>query len=78
MYYIGLDDTQRLHNAGYFRELLATSPDIDEGLRVPLRPCRETMGRLSQAGFCYSIRGVVRRRAQASGHKPTANAGVGR
>src|SRR5579871_3839030 len=23
---------QRLHKAGYFRELLATNPDIDEGL----------------------------------------------
>ncbi len=25
---------QRLHKAGYFRELLATNPDIDEGLRA--------------------------------------------
>src|SRR5580700_3714023 len=24
---------ERLHQAGYFRELLATNPDIDEGLR---------------------------------------------
>jgi hypothetical protein len=39
---------QRLHNAGYFRELLATNPDIDEGLRVLLRQCRETMERLSK------------------------------
>ena len=28
---------QRLHKAGYFRELLATSPDINEGLCVLLR-----------------------------------------
>ena len=28
---------QRLHKAGYFRELLATSPNIDEGLRSSLR-----------------------------------------
>jgi hypothetical protein len=28
---------QKLHKAGYFRELLATNPDIDEGLRSLLR-----------------------------------------
>ena len=39
---------QRLHNAGYFRELLASSPDIDEGLRDLLRLCRETVVRLSK------------------------------
>jgi transposase len=33
---------QRLHKAGYFRELLATNPDIDEGLCSLLRLCRET------------------------------------
>lgn len=32
---------QRLHQAGYFRELLATNPDIDEGLGSLLRLCRE-------------------------------------
>jgi len=37
---------QRLHKAGYFRELLATNPDIDEGLRSLLRLCRETVVRL--------------------------------
>src|SRR5262249_62071264 len=31
---------QRLHKAGYFRELLATHPDIDESLRSLLRQCR--------------------------------------
>ena len=30
---------QRLHKAGYFRELLATNPDIDEGLCSLLRVC---------------------------------------
>ena len=39
---------QRLHKAGYFRELLATNPDIDEGLRVLLRQCRETVVRLGK------------------------------
>ena len=34
---------QRLHKAGYFRELLATNPDIDEGLVSLLRLCRETV-----------------------------------
>jgi transposase len=36
---------QRLHQAGYFRELLATRPDIDEGLCSLLRLCRETVVR---------------------------------
>lgn len=39
---------ERLHKAGYFRELLATNPDIDEGLRSLLRQCRETVVRLSK------------------------------
>jgi transposase len=39
---------QRLHKAGYFRELLATNPDIDEGLRSLLRMCRETVVRLQR------------------------------
>ena len=39
---------QRLHKAGYFRELLATNPDIDEGLSSLLRLCRETMVRLGK------------------------------
>jgi transposase len=33
---------QRLHKAGCIRELLATNPDIDEGLCSLLRLCRET------------------------------------
>jgi len=38
----------KLHKAGYFRELLATDPDIDEGLRALLRSCRETVVRLQR------------------------------
>ena len=36
---------QKLHKAGYFRELLATNPDINEGLGSLLRVCRETVVR---------------------------------
>src|ERR1700723_2926489 len=32
---------QRLHKAGYFRELLASNPDIPEGMRSLLGLCRE-------------------------------------
>ena len=39
---------QGLHKAGYFRELLATNPDIDEGLGSLLRLCRETVVRLQR------------------------------
>ena len=39
---------QRLDKAGYFRELLATNPDIDEGLCSLLRLCRETVVRLGK------------------------------
>jgi transposase len=39
---------QRLHKAGYFRELLATNPDIDDGLRSLLCLCRENVVRLSK------------------------------
>jgi transposase len=39
---------QRLHKAGYFRELLATNADIDAGLRSLLRLCRETVVRLGK------------------------------
>jgi transposase len=39
---------QQLHKAGYFRELLATIPDINEGLGSLLRLCRETMVRLQR------------------------------
>jgi transposase len=39
---------QRLHKAGYFRELLASNPDIDAGLGSLLRLCRETVVRLGK------------------------------
>jgi len=39
---------QRLHKAGYFRELLATNPDIDDNLRSLLRQCREAVVRLAK------------------------------
>src|SRR6202166_205768 len=39
---------QRLHKAGYFRELLATNPDINDGLRSLLGVCRETVVRLQK------------------------------
>ena len=39
---------QKLHKVGYFRELLATNRDIDEGLRSLLRLCRETVARLGK------------------------------
>jgi transposase len=42
------DNKQRRHEAGYFRELLATHPHIDERLRSLLRPCRETLVRLGK------------------------------
>jgi len=35
-------DKQRLHKLGYFRELLANTPEIDDGLRSLLRMCHET------------------------------------
>jgi transposase len=39
---------QKLHKVGYFRELLATNPDINEGLCSLLRVCRETVARLQR------------------------------
>src|SRR6266852_5776658 len=39
---------QKLHKAGYFRELLATNQDINEGLCSLLRLCRETVVRLQR------------------------------
>jgi hypothetical protein len=43
-----LYNKQRLHKAGYFRELLATNPDIDEGFCELLRVFRETVVRLQK------------------------------
>ena len=39
---------QRLHKAGYFRELLASNPDINEGLKPLLQLGRETVVRLQK------------------------------
>jgi transposase len=39
---------QRLHKAGYFWELLAHNPDIEEGLRSLLRQCRASVERLQK------------------------------
>src|SRR6202166_1934038 len=39
---------QRLHKAGYFRQLLATNPDIPEGLHSLLGLCREMVVRSSK------------------------------
>jgi len=39
---------QRLHQAGYFRELLANHSEIDDGLRSLLRQCREMVVRLGK------------------------------
>ena len=39
---------QRLHKVGYFRELLASSEEIDDGLRRLLRMCQETVVRLGK------------------------------
>jgi transposase len=41
-------NNQQLHKAGYFRELLATNPDINEGLKPLLQLCRETVLRLQK------------------------------
>ena len=48
---------QKLHQAGYFRELLAGNPDIDPGLRSLLRQCRETVVRLGkmEAAMIHSL-----------------------
>jgi transposase len=39
---------QCLHKADYFRELLATNPQVDAGLRSLLRQCREMVVRLGK------------------------------
>jgi len=39
---------QKLHKVGYFKELLAINPDINEGLKPLLRLCRETLVRLQK------------------------------
>jgi hypothetical protein len=49
---------QQLHKAGYFRELLATNPGIDEGLRSLLRQFRETVVRLGKTESAHRFAGV--------------------
>jgi len=39
---------QKLHKVGYFKDLLAINPDINEGLKPLLRLCRETLVRLQK------------------------------
>jgi transposase len=48
---------QKLHKAGYFRELLASNPDINESLRWLLRQCREMVARLGkmEAALTHSL-----------------------
>jgi transposase len=48
---------QKLHKAGYFRELLASNPDIDAGLGSLLRQCREMVVRLGkmEAALIHSL-----------------------
>jgi len=47
---------QKLHKAGYFRELLASNPDIDESLRSLLRQCREMVVRLGKTQSALMIK----------------------
>ncbi len=48
---------QKLHKVGYFRELVASNPDIDPGLRSLLRQCREMVVRLGkmEAALIHSL-----------------------
>ena len=43
-----LYNKQKLHKVGYFKELMATNPDISSGLRPLLGICRETIVRLGK------------------------------
>jgi hypothetical protein len=46
------DNKKKLHKIGYFRELMASHRDINEGLRSLLRLCRETAVRLGKNRKC--------------------------
>jgi hypothetical protein len=59
---------QRLHKVGYFRELLATNRDIDEGLRPLLRLCHETVVRLGKTESA-----LVRSLSRIAGADPTSS-----
>ena len=39
-------NNQRLHKAGYFRELLASNEEVKESIRTVLRVSRDTIVRL--------------------------------
>jgi transposase len=72
---------QRLHKVGYFRELLATNPDIDEGLSSLLRLCRETVVRLGEnrerAGALTGARFLAHRTCGAVDDHPRRGADHG-
>jgi hypothetical protein len=52
---------QKLHKLGYFKELLAINPDINEGLKPLLRLCRETLVRLQRQNLpWYGHSSVIR------------------
>src|ERR1700733_13510079 len=59
---------QKLHKVGYFRELLATNRDMDEGLRSLLGLCREMLVRLGkpESALVLSMEGepVLRQRIE--------------
>ena len=57
---------QRLHKAGYFRELLASNPDIDQSLRSLLGQCREMIVRLGKTESAL-IRSLQQDRLLAEG-----------
>jgi transposase len=42
---------QRLHNVKYFRELLATNPEVDESIRPLLKLSRESIERLQKTDY---------------------------
>lgn len=51
-------DKQRLHKAGYFRELLAVNTDINDGLSSLLRACPETAVRFANRERSGQIAGA--------------------
>src|SRR5258705_9710587 len=58
---------QRLHKAGYFRELLATNPDINEGLKPLLQLDRKsTRLNSSHLGISYAVFCLKKKRSIAS------------
>ena len=68
---------QKLHKAGYFRELLATNPDINDGLRSLLRVCRETVVRLQRTESAL-VRSLEARSAASGAGRAVADHSCGR